>query len=74
MSRNDSIAKLKRLQAETDRIRNKLGIGAPNEVLYLASLDWCSDAEVVVEADGFGGGASMRRPCRLARAQRVGAW
>jgi hypothetical protein len=49
------IAKLKRLQTEADAIRGKLGINAPNTVLYFASLDACSDEQVVVEADGFGG-------------------
>jgi hypothetical protein len=47
--------RLRRLQAEIDRIRARLGISAPGELLYSASLDVCGDDEIVVEADGFGG-------------------
>ena len=53
MKRNDKLKKLRMLQAELDTIRRELGIGGPNEVLYLAPLDYCDD-EVIVVADGFG--------------------
>ena len=55
MKANVDIARLKHLQAEINRIRAKLGISAPGDVLYRASLDVCADDEVVVEADGLGG-------------------
>jgi hypothetical protein len=55
MKANADIMRLRRLQAEIDRIRAKLGISAPGELLYRASLDVCDDDEIVVEADGFGG-------------------
>ena len=55
MNSQDNIGRLKRLQAEVDCIRGKLGISAPNTVLHLSSLDDCGDDLVVVEADGFGG-------------------
>src|SRR3989442_345975 len=53
MKRNEKLKRLRKLQAELDTIRHELGIGAPNEVLYLAPLDYC-DEEVIVVADGFG--------------------
>jgi len=55
MRTQDSLARLKRLQAEVNFIRRKLRISAPNAVLHLSSLDICGDDLVVVEADGFGG-------------------
>ena len=55
MRTKDRLARLKQLQAEVNRIRRKLRISAPKEVLYFASLDEWGDREVVVEADGFGG-------------------
>jgi hypothetical protein len=55
MKANAEITRLKSLQAEIDRIRAKLGISAPGDVLYRASLNVCEDDEIVVEADGFGG-------------------
>ena len=55
MNSQDNIGRLKRLQAEVDCIRGKLGISAPNTVLHLSSLDDCGADLVVVEADGFGG-------------------
>jgi hypothetical protein len=58
MKANADITRLRRLQAEIDRIRAKLAISAPGEVLYRASLDVCGDDEIVVEADGFGGAAT----------------
>jgi hypothetical protein len=55
MKTADEIAKLRRLQAKADRMRNKFGINPPNAVLYQAFLDYGSEELVVVEADGFGG-------------------
>jgi hypothetical protein len=55
MKASTEIVRLRKLQAEVDRIRAELGISAPGEVLYRASLDVCGDDEIVVEADGFGG-------------------
>ena len=52
MNRKDKLIRLRRLQAEVDKIREDLGVSKPNEVLYLASLE--SDEEVIVVADGFG--------------------
>ena len=53
MKRNEKLKKLRMLQAELDTIRRELGVRGPNEVLYLATLDYCDD-EVIVVADGFG--------------------
>lgn len=52
MNRKDKLSRLRTLQAEVDTIREDLGLGRPNEVLYLACLD--SDEEIVVVGDGFG--------------------
>ena len=53
MRQNVKLKKLRTLQTELDTIRQELGFGGPNEVLYLAPLDYC-DREVIVVADGFG--------------------
>ena len=47
-------AQLRKLQAEIDTLRNKLGVSGRGEVLYLAPRD-ADDELVIVEADGFGG-------------------
>ena len=47
-------AELRRLQAQIDALRNKLGVSGRGEVIYLAPRD-ADDELVIVEADGFGG-------------------
>lgn len=55
MSAEEMLARLREIQTEADEIRLKLCIGAPSEVLFLASLNSMDEDIVVVEADGFGG-------------------
>jgi hypothetical protein len=49
----EKLKELQRLQFELDAIRQELGIGAPNEILYLAGFV-SGNEQLVVEADGFG--------------------
>jgi len=55
MNTNEKLAELRGLQAKADAIRKELGFNITGKVIFLEPLDVCSDAEVVVEADGFGG-------------------
>jgi len=50
----DRLAKLRKLQAEADAIRDELGISAPGALIYQAWRNAVDDEMVVVEADGFG--------------------
>lgn len=47
-------AQLRKLQAQIDALRNKLGVSGRGEVIYLAPRD-VDDDLVIVQADGFGG-------------------
>ena len=48
------IPQLRKLQAQMDALRNKLGVSGRGEVIYLAPSN-ADDELVIVEADGFGG-------------------
>ncbi len=52
-------AKLKNLQAEAERLREKLDLSAPGAIIYKAPWFDLGDEIVVVEADGFGGATTM---------------
>jgi hypothetical protein len=47
-------ARLRKLQAQIDEVRNRLGFSGRGEIIFLAARD-SNDEIVVVEADGFGG-------------------
>jgi len=49
------MAKLRRLEARSQQIRERLGICGPGEVIYQAPQSRWSENDVVVEANGLGG-------------------
>jgi hypothetical protein len=55
MNDKQSIIRLKRLHAESERIRRRLRINSPNSIVFRALISPVDDEEIVVEADGFGG-------------------
>jgi hypothetical protein len=55
MSDGETLARLKHLHAESERIRKRLHISSPNSVIFRAAINPVDDEEVVVEADGLGG-------------------
>jgi hypothetical protein len=55
MNSAEKLLELRGLQSKADAIREELRINPRGEVIYLASLDVCSNEMVVIEADGFGG-------------------
>lgn len=55
MNDEESLIRLKRLQAEAERIRQRLHISSPNSMVFRAPINPFDDEEIVVEADGFGG-------------------
>ncbi len=55
MSDGETLARLKHLHAESERIRERLHISSPNSVIFRAAMNPVDDEEVVVEADGLGG-------------------
>ena len=58
MERNGKLKKLRTLQMEIDTIRRELSVSGRDEVLYRASLYADTDEEVLVVANGFGGGTT----------------
>jgi hypothetical protein len=52
---NVDLKKLRELEQKSKRLRKKLGIGNPGEVIFQAPQSTWSDNDVVVEADGIGG-------------------
>jgi hypothetical protein len=55
MNNEEHLEKLKQLYAETENIRQRLGISAPNTVIFHASSNAFDEEEIIVEADGLGG-------------------
>ena len=55
MSDEQSLTRLKHLHAESESIRQRLHISAPDSIIFRAPVNAVDDEEVVVEADGFGG-------------------
>jgi hypothetical protein len=55
MSDGETLSRLKRLHAESERIRERLHVSSPNAVIFRAAINPVDDEEVVVEADGLGG-------------------
>jgi len=59
MENETKLDQLRRLDAAAVQLRRELQISPPGELLFSADLDVCSDRQVVVEADGFGGATVM---------------
>jgi hypothetical protein len=59
MSTDRRIDVLRRLQQRVDKIREELGISAPGTTVFRADLGPLGENVVIVEADGFGGAATM---------------
>jgi hypothetical protein len=55
MNRIEKLAELRELQSRADAIRREIGISSPGTVIFFARRGPCTDDEIVVEADGFGG-------------------
>jgi hypothetical protein len=55
MGDEEALSRLKHLHTESERIRQRLCISAPNSVIFRAPINSIDDEEVVVEADGLGG-------------------
>ncbi len=55
MKRKSNLEKLRTLDMEAQRIRNRLGISPRGEVLFQGTLSAWPDNDVVVEANGLGG-------------------
>jgi hypothetical protein len=55
MSDGETLARLKHLHAESERIRERLHISSPNSVIFRAAINPVDDEEILVEADGLGG-------------------
>jgi len=55
MGDEETLSRLKHLHAESERIRQRLRISAPNSVIFRALLNSIDDEEVIVQADGLGG-------------------
>lgn len=55
MKRGSHIRKLRKLEEECCRVRSRLGVSKPGEVVFKAPENIWSDNDVVVEADGLGG-------------------
>jgi len=55
MKTHTQLQKLRKLEHESRRIRNRLGIPNPGELLFQVPQSRWSDNDIVVEADGIGG-------------------
>src|SRR5258708_30024750 len=55
VQRNSGMENLRKLDARSQQIRERLGISHPGEIVYQAPESRWSDNDVVVEANGFGG-------------------
>src|SRR2546427_12004744 len=55
MKTNTQLQKLRKLEQQSRRIRKRLGVSNPGEVIFRAPQGVWSDNDIVVEADGIGG-------------------
>ena len=55
MKTNTQLQKLRKLEQQSRRIRSRLGVSRPGEVIFQAPQGRWSDNDIVVEADGIGG-------------------
>ncbi len=55
MKTNTQLQKLRKLEEQSQRIRKRLGVSNPGEVIFQAPQGLWSDNDVLVEADGIGG-------------------
>src|SRR5438309_4057439 len=55
MSTNAQLEKLRKLEQQSKRIRKRLGVSCPGEVIFRAPQSSWSDNDIVVEADGIRG-------------------
>jgi len=55
MNTHTQLQKLRKLEHQSRRIRKRLGISNPGEVIFQAPQGRWSDNDIVVEADGIGG-------------------
>jgi len=55
MNTNTQLRKLRKLEQESRRIREQLGVSNPGQIVFQAPQSRWSDNDIVVEADGIGG-------------------
>jgi hypothetical protein len=55
MKTHTQLQKLRKLECESLRIRKRLGVSNPGELIFQAPQSRWSDNDIVVEADGIGG-------------------
>jgi hypothetical protein len=55
MNNEEQMERLKQLYAESEMIRQRLGISAPNTVIFHAPRNAFDEEQIIVEADGLGG-------------------
>lgn len=53
---NSPLDRLRRLDQQSQRLRKSLGLSKPGEIIFRAPQNMWSENDVVVEADGIGGG------------------
>ena len=57
--KRELLQRLQQLETDTESLRKQLGVSRRCEMLFQAPQSMWSDADVVVEADGFGGAKLM---------------
>jgi hypothetical protein len=55
MKTNTQLQKLRKLEHQSRRLRKRLGISNPGEIVFQAPQGLWSENDIVVEADGVGG-------------------
>ena len=55
MKAHTQLQKLRKLEHQSRRIRKRLGVSNPGEVIFQGPQGRWSDNDIVVEADGIGG-------------------